>query len=256
VQAPQDTATGNVAIAVTNCKATSSPVMFARRAIAPGFLAPLNYTANGTQYIVATFASDGAYVLTTSGVAFGLNSRPAKPGDLIVAYGIGFGDVTTSANQSILPGVIVGQSNALINPIAVSFGSTPAAQLLRTGREFCRALRVLHHGPVSCKWRLSDQRDTERDRSSSDEVSDGAQLTVFALIWGRISSGRALHMSRQQPPYTRPPGFVPQCLEFENSSKPTSTCSRGIENDPLKNCVTSSLQARGDLAHQTSSARR
>jgi len=51
-----------------------------------------------------------------------LNSRPAKPGDVIVAYGIGFGDVT----PSILPGVIVGQSNALVNPIAFSFGSTPA----------------------------------------------------------------------------------------------------------------------------------
>jgi uncharacterized protein (TIGR03437 family) len=127
VQAPEDTATGNVAITVTNCRATSSPVMFARRAIAPGFLAPLNYTANGTQYMVATFASDGAYVLNTSiGAAFGLNSRPAKPGDLIVAYGIGFGDVTTSANQSILPGVIVGQSNALANPVSLSFGSTTA----------------------------------------------------------------------------------------------------------------------------------
>jgi uncharacterized protein (TIGR03437 family) len=52
-----------------------------------------------------------------------LKSRPAKPGDVIVAYGIGFGDVT----PSILPGVIVGASNALVNPIAVSFGSTPAA---------------------------------------------------------------------------------------------------------------------------------
>ena len=109
VQAPEDTATGNVAITVTNCRATSSPVMFARRAIAPGFLAPLNYTANGTQYMVATFASDGAYVLNTSiGAAFGLNSRPAKPGDLIVAYGIGFGDVT------------------LANPVSLSFGSTTA----------------------------------------------------------------------------------------------------------------------------------
>jgi uncharacterized protein (TIGR03437 family) len=55
VQAPEDTATGNVAITVTNCKATSSPVMFARRALAPGFLAPANYTAAGTQYMVATY---------------------------------------------------------------------------------------------------------------------------------------------------------------------------------------------------------
>jgi len=124
VQAPEDTATGNVAITVTNCKATSPPFTLNRRALAPGFLAPSNYSANGTQYMVATFASDGAYVLNTAtGAAFGLNSRPAKPGDVIVAYGIGFGDVT----PSILPGVIVGQSNSLVNGIAVSFGSTSAS---------------------------------------------------------------------------------------------------------------------------------
>jgi uncharacterized protein (TIGR03437 family) len=123
VQAPEDTATGNVAIMVANCKAASAPITFARRTLAPGFLAPSNYTAGGTQYMVATFASDGAYVLNTStGAAFGLNCRPAKPGDLIVAYGIGFGDVT----PSILPGLIVGASNALVNPIKLSFGSTPA----------------------------------------------------------------------------------------------------------------------------------
>jgi uncharacterized protein (TIGR03437 family) len=123
VQAPEDTATGPVGIMVTNCFANSSPVLFQRRALAPGFLAPANYTADGTQYMVATFASDGAYVLNTSlGTAFGLNSRPAKPGDLIVAYGIGFGDVT----PSMLPGVIAGQSNVLVNPVTVAFGSTPA----------------------------------------------------------------------------------------------------------------------------------
>src|SRR6202035_3894097 len=59
VQAPEDTATGNVAITVTNCKATSAPFTFARQALAPGFLAPTIYTANGTQYMVATFNSDG-----------------------------------------------------------------------------------------------------------------------------------------------------------------------------------------------------
>jgi uncharacterized protein (TIGR03437 family) len=124
VQAPEDSASGNVGITVTNCKATSPPFTFTRRALAPGFLAPPNYTANGTQYMVATFVSDGAYVLNTStGASFGLNSRPAKPGDLIVAYGIGFGDVT----PAILPGVIVGQSNSLVNPITLSFGSTNAS---------------------------------------------------------------------------------------------------------------------------------
>jgi uncharacterized protein (TIGR03437 family) len=123
VQAPEDSTAGNVAITVTNCKATSSITMFSRRNLAPGLLAPPNYSSGGTQYLVATFASDGAYVLNTSlGASFGLNSRPAKPGDVIVAYGIGFGDVT----PTILPGVVVGQSNALVNPVTFSFGATPA----------------------------------------------------------------------------------------------------------------------------------
>ena len=123
VQAPEDTTTGPVTITVTNCKATSPATTFTRKTLAPGFLAPSNYTANGTQYMVATFSSDGAYVLNTAtGAAFGLNSRPAKPGDPIVAYGIGFGDVT----PAILPGVIVGSLNALVNPITISFGSTAA----------------------------------------------------------------------------------------------------------------------------------
>jgi uncharacterized protein (TIGR03437 family) len=124
VQAPEDTEIGNIAITVTNCNATSPPVMFARRALAPGFLAPSNYTANGTQYAVATFQSGGAYVLNTAtGASFGLTSRPAKPGEGIILYGIGFGDVT----PSILPGVVVGAGNALVNPVTISFGSAKAS---------------------------------------------------------------------------------------------------------------------------------
>ena len=124
VQAPEDSATGNVAITVTNCHATSGPLQLARQALAPGMLAPANFSSGGIQYMVATFASDGAYVLNTSlGSSLGLNSRPAKPGDQIIAYGIGFGDVT----PSILPGVIVQQSNSLVNPVSFSFGSTNAA---------------------------------------------------------------------------------------------------------------------------------
>jgi uncharacterized protein (TIGR03437 family) len=59
---------------------------------------------------------------TSTGAAFGLKSRPAKPGDVIIAYGIGFGDVT----PSILPGVIVEQGNTLANPVTFAFGSMNA----------------------------------------------------------------------------------------------------------------------------------
>jgi uncharacterized protein (TIGR03437 family) len=123
VQAPEDSATGNASITVTNCKVTSAAFTFAKQALAPGFLAPTIFNIGGTQYLASTFASDGAYVLNTStGATLGVNSRPAKPGDLIIAYGIGFGDVT----PTILPGVVVQQANALTNPVTVSFGSTPA----------------------------------------------------------------------------------------------------------------------------------
>jgi len=123
VQAPADTAAGSVSITVTNCNATSPPFKFTRQTLAPGLLAPPNYSANGTQYLVAFFDSDNAYVLNTStGASFGVNSRPAKPGDQIYTYGIGFGDVT----PAFLPGVIAGLSNTLVNPVTISFGSTSA----------------------------------------------------------------------------------------------------------------------------------
>ncbi len=124
VQAPEEPATGNANITVTNCKATSAPWTLTYLATAPGLLAPPNFNLGGTQYMVATFASDGAYVLSTSaGATLGLNSRPAQPGDLIVAYGVGFGDVT----PSILPGIIVQKANSLVNPVTFSFGSANAA---------------------------------------------------------------------------------------------------------------------------------
>lgn len=124
VQAPEDTATGNVAITVTNCKATSSQFTFSKQALAPGLLAPSVFNIGGKQYLVATFASDGAYVLNAStGAGLGIDSRPAKAGDTIIAYGVGFGDVTP-AN---LPGVIEQHSNALNSPVTFSFGSILAS---------------------------------------------------------------------------------------------------------------------------------
>jgi uncharacterized protein (TIGR03437 family) len=123
VQAPEDSVLGMVNVTVTNCSLTSSPFPFTRKALAPGLLTPANFSAAGKQYLAATFASDGAYVLNTSiGAALGISSRPAKPGDLIIAYGIGFGEVT----PSLAPGRIVPFANALANPVQFSFGSVNA----------------------------------------------------------------------------------------------------------------------------------
>jgi uncharacterized protein (TIGR03437 family) len=124
VQAPEDSTTGNVAIALTNCKAPSTQFLFAKQALAPGLLAPSVFNISGKQYMVATFASDGAFVLnTTTGAGLGINSRPAQAGDVILAYGVGFGDVTPAT----LPGTIVQAQNSLNNAVTFSFGSTPAS---------------------------------------------------------------------------------------------------------------------------------
>lgn len=127
VQAPADSATGNVSITVTNCNATSAPFTFVKQSLAPGLLAPPDsFKLNGKQYMVATFVSDGAYVLNTGAIP-GLNSRPAKPGDVLIAYGIGFGDVTVAGGGSNPPGVITTQANSLTNPFSIFFGQTPAS---------------------------------------------------------------------------------------------------------------------------------
>jgi uncharacterized protein (TIGR03437 family) len=81
----------------------------------------VNGRYGGAAYGGYPYFASGSW-LEIKGTNLGINSRAAKPGDLIIAYGIGFGDVT----PSILPGVVVGQANALTNPVTISFGMTPA----------------------------------------------------------------------------------------------------------------------------------
>jgi uncharacterized protein (TIGR03437 family) len=124
VQAPADTAIGPVGITVTNCSGTSAPATLARAALAPGLLAPgldLSpfFNVGGKQFLVATFGPQALYVGNTTMIP-GL-SQPAKPGDSIWLYGIGFGDVQGGA-----PGVIAPGGTTLNTPVTISFGQTPA----------------------------------------------------------------------------------------------------------------------------------
>jgi uncharacterized protein (TIGR03437 family) len=54
---------------------------------------------------------DGATYVGNTGLISGVAFRPAKPGDALTAYGIGFGDVS----PSIAPGIVVGQQNSIPN---------------------------------------------------------------------------------------------------------------------------------------------
>jgi uncharacterized protein (TIGR03437 family) len=126
VQAPADSATGPVKIAVTTCAGTSASFTTQEASLAPGMLAPASFNIGGKQYLVALF-QDGVTYVGNSGLIPGIPFQPAKPGDSITAYGIGFGAVT----PIIAPGVVVGQQNSIPN-LTISFGAiagstTPAA---------------------------------------------------------------------------------------------------------------------------------
>jgi uncharacterized protein (TIGR03437 family) len=124
VQAPADPATGNAHITVSNCAGTSAPISLEKRAIAPGLLAPASFRVgdlrSGKQYLVALFPDSSVYV-GNEGFISGIASRPAKPGDRIITYGVGFGDVV----PAIDPGIVVAGGNNIPN-LTFQFGSAPA----------------------------------------------------------------------------------------------------------------------------------
>lgn len=119
-QLPSNIGTGPLQVTVTNTAGTSAPFNLTVNPLQPGLLAPASFRAGADQYVVAQLP-DGNYVLPTGAIA-GINSRPAKPGETIVIYGIGFGPVT----PDIPAGQIVTQSNQLAMPFQILFGQTPA----------------------------------------------------------------------------------------------------------------------------------
>jgi len=123
VQAPASTATGNVPLVVTTACCSSAAITVTEAATAPGLLAPSSFNIAGKQYLVALFQDGFTYVGNTNLIP-GVPFRPAAPGDIVTAYGIGFGPVT----PPVSPGVVAGAANSIPN-LGISFGSTPATVL-------------------------------------------------------------------------------------------------------------------------------
>jgi uncharacterized protein (TIGR03437 family) len=117
---PSNVPTGLQQITVTTLQGTSAAYNVTVNAAEPGLLAPSSFTIAGIPYAVALF-TDGAYVLPVGAIA-GITSRPAKPGDVITLYGVGFGPVT----PAIAAGQLVQQLNSLALPLQMSLGGVPA----------------------------------------------------------------------------------------------------------------------------------
>ncbi len=122
-QAPASAMMGSVPVTVTTCGGTSSPFTTQETAVAPGLLAPASFNIGGKQYLAATFL-DGVTFVGSPGLIPGAALRPAKSGETIIAYGIGFGPVTPDAP----PGLIVSEANSVAN-LSIGIGGTPASTL-------------------------------------------------------------------------------------------------------------------------------
>jgi uncharacterized protein (TIGR03437 family) len=121
VQVPGGVSTGSQPLVVTTQAGSSAPFNVNVVADQPGLLAPPNFDINGTQYVTALFPDGTTYVLP-SGAISGVTSQPAKPGDTITLYGIGFGQV----NQGIPPGEIASGLSSLAAPLTISIGGAAA----------------------------------------------------------------------------------------------------------------------------------
>lgn len=111
---PSTVGTGAQQVIVSNSLGTSAAYTLTINTVSPGLLAPPSTLVTGKQYIAA--------FLPNSQVVRGIPSNPAKAGDTLILYGVGFGAVTPSSNA----GTVVSTTNSLITKPQILFGTTPA----------------------------------------------------------------------------------------------------------------------------------
>lgn len=120
-QVPANTGTGPLQLTVSTAAGTSNAVTVNVNTVQPELWAPAQFNIGGNQYVGATHA-DGTFVgPSTGGFPAGYTSSPAKPGETIVLYGIGFGNVSSGTQ----PGQVAESLNSLILAIQFNFGSIP-----------------------------------------------------------------------------------------------------------------------------------
>ena len=118
---PSNVGTGPLAVTVSTAAGTSPAFNINVNLLQPALLALPSFNVGGKQYVTATF-TDGVTFVGPVGAFAGFTSRPAKPGETIVLYGIGFGPVT----NSIPAGQIVQQINSLTTAVQFQLNNTPA----------------------------------------------------------------------------------------------------------------------------------
>jgi len=119
-QVPLSVGTGSQSVIVKSPYGSAAATTVTVNATQPGLWAPASFKIGSVQYVGALFSDGVTYVLPTGAIA-GLTSRPAKAGDTITVYGIGFGPVS----PSVASGQVVQAQNSLTTPVQFYFGNTP-----------------------------------------------------------------------------------------------------------------------------------
>jgi uncharacterized protein (TIGR03437 family) len=120
-QVPSNVATGSQTLTIKSPGGTSSAKTVTVTTTQPGILAPASFNVGGNQYAGALFSDASTYVMPTGAVS-GVTSRPAKPGETITFYGVGFGAV----NPDIPAGRTVAQANSLVASFVPTIGGVNA----------------------------------------------------------------------------------------------------------------------------------
>ena len=120
-QAPSNIGLGQQQVTVMDGARTAAVYSVNVNATQPGLFAPLPLKIGERQYVAAFISGGYTYAAPSSAIP-DATSRPARPGETIVLYGIGFGPVTPRADA----GQVVEQNNTLDLPIQFFFGQTPA----------------------------------------------------------------------------------------------------------------------------------
>jgi uncharacterized protein (TIGR03437 family) len=111
---------------IANCGAvgqtTSQPFTLQLAAAAPEFLY-FKYNSNGQNPLAAVDYSSGVFV-GTPGLITGASFAPAKPGDILVLYGVGFG----ATSPAVAPGVLAptNATEATVGKAVVKIGGVTA----------------------------------------------------------------------------------------------------------------------------------
>ncbi len=114
---PDDATEGPVPVVVTTRHGTSVPVFVLKQKLSPAFFL---FPPEGQKYVAAVHV-DGTY-LGKPHLWPGLVTRPAKPGEVILLFGTGFG----LTNPALPTAELVHQPARLVLPVTVQIGHRPA----------------------------------------------------------------------------------------------------------------------------------